>query len=216
METSELKSTIRTGCGKGPAGRMRRKGFLPAVLYGPQAEPVLLTITIADLLSLLKKREEHVFITLKIDQNGTPLERLSVIKELQIEPVTGKPLHADFYEISMDHEFHFDIPLHFVGTPTGVEEEQGELLHLKRDLRVSCLPAKLPEFIEIDISGLHIGDSLKVQDLAIAEGITVHDYPDTALVTVVAARVSGEAEGTEEPVPVAPEVIKQKSAESED
>ena len=214
MEISELKTAIRKERGKGPSGRLRKRGYLPAVFYGPQAETIQLSISTADLLSLLKKKEEHVFIKLIIDQDGDPQERLSVIKELQVEPASGKLLHVDFYEIRMDHEIHFDIPLHFVGIPVGVEEEQGEILYLKRDLKVSCLPAKLPEFIEVNVESLHTGDALKVEDLVIDEAITILDHADTALATVVAPRVPVEAEAVEEQG-AAPEVIRQKTTESE-
>lgn len=132
-----------------------------------------------------------------------------------MEPASGRPLHVDFYEIRMDQELHFDIPLHFVGTPVGVGEESGEILHLKRELKASCLPAKLPEFIEVNVSGLHIGDSLKVQDLSIDEGINILEHGDTALVTVVAPRVAAEAEAAEG-LGATPEVIRQKVTESEE
>jgi len=215
MEITELKSAIRKGRGKGPARRLRQIGLLPAVFYGAHSEPVALVITSADLISLWRKKEEHVFIRLIIEQDGAPLERLSVIKEVQVEPASGRPLHVDFYEISMDQELHFDIPLHFVGTAVGVEDESGEILHLKRDLKVSCLPTKLPEFIEVSVSGLHVGDSIRVQDLMIDEGITILEHADTTLVTVVAPRIPLEAEAATEPG-AAPEVIRQKVEESED
>jgi large subunit ribosomal protein L25 len=217
MEVSELKATTRRERGKGPAGRMRRGGSIPAVLYGPAAESILLKIDGGDLLALLKKKEEHVFIKLLIDDDNSPQERLSIIKELQIEPLTGSPQHADFYEITLDHEFHFEVPVHFTGTPAGVGEEEGELLFLRREIKVSCLPTQLPEFIAADISGLHVGDSLKIEELTIGEGITVHDPADTTLVTVVAGRHAAGAVEAEEGVAVsAPEVIKQKAPAAED
>jgi len=212
MEISELKARVRTEHGKGPAGRLRRQGLLPAVLYGPRAVPVHLTVDRRALLALLKQMQEHIFIKLLIEENGNAYERLSIVKELQTDPVTGWPLHVDFYEISMDRTFHFDLPLHFTGTPVGVSEEQGELLHLKRDVRVSCLPSQLPEFLELDISGLHVGDSLKVQDLTILAGVIVHEQADTALVTVVAQRAAEVEEGQTE-APPAPELTRQKGTE---
>lgn len=216
MEISELKATTRHERGKGPAGRMRRGGRIPAVLYGPSAETILLKVNSADMIALLKKKEENVFIRLLIDNNGSAQERLSIIKELQVDPLTGSPQHLDFYEITMDHEFHFEVPVHFDGTPVGVAEEEGELLFLKREIKVSCLPMKLPEYIAADIAGLHVGDSLKIEDLAVGEGVTVHEHGETTLVTVVAGRRAGEVEEAEEGAASAPEVIKQKAPVAED
>jgi large subunit ribosomal protein L25 len=102
----------------------------------------------------------------------------------------------------MDQKLTLDVPLHLTGTPVGVENG-GELMHLKRDLKVSCLPGDLPDFIEVDVSGLEIGDSLKVQDVPVQEGITVLDSSDVGVAMVFmskgaaskAAEAEEEAEG---------------------
>jgi large subunit ribosomal protein L25 len=217
MEISELKASVRQERGKGPARRLRSKGFVPAIFYTPRAESTSLAVSAVDLLNLLKKKEENVFIKLIIADKDKPLEKITQIKEVQIEPVSGKPLHADFYEIALDQKLHFEIPIHFTGTAVGVAEEGGELLHLKRDLKVSCLPMKLPEFIELNVSVLRIGDSIKVADLNLDEDITVLDHGDTAIATVVAPRISAEAKEAEAAeTQSAPEVIKQKAAEREE
>jgi large subunit ribosomal protein L25 len=216
MEVSELKAVVRdeTETGKGPARRLRNKGFTPAVFYGAGAETLTMSVSTVDLRTILKGKEENVFIKLMIDNKGKKLEKLSVIKELQSQPVSRKFLHADFYEISMDHEVTLDVPLHFKGTAVGVTNG-GELLHQKRDLKVSCLPTALPEFIEIDVSGLDIGDSLKVQDITVAKGITIIDSADAVVASVVTTRaaVAAATEPVEEAAPKAPEVIKQKVVE---
>jgi len=109
-------------------------------------------VNAADLLKIMKKRKENIFIKLLIE-GEEQLERLSLIKEMQIEPVSRRVYHADFYEIRMDHKLTIDVPLRFTGTPVGVLNG-GDLQHLKRDLKVSCLPTALPDFIEVDVSGL--------------------------------------------------------------
>lgn len=98
METTELKACIRKESGKGPARRLREKGLIPAVFYGPQTETLLLSINSSDLLKLL--REGNKFIRLVIDDEGRKMEKFSVLKELQTNPVTGRFYHADFCEIS--------------------------------------------------------------------------------------------------------------------
>jgi len=217
MEISELKASVRQERGKGPARRLRAQGFVPAIFYNPQAESIPMAVSTVDLMKLLKKREEHVFIKLIIADKDKSFDKITQIKEVQVEPVSGNPYHADFYEIALDHKLHFDIPIHLTGTAVGVDEEGGELLHLKRDLKVSCLPMKLPEYVELNVSLLRVGDSLKVADLSFDEDITVIDHGDTAIVTVVAPRVAAEArEEEEEKQATAPEIIKQKPSEREE
>jgi large subunit ribosomal protein L25 len=120
-----------------------------------------------------------------------------MIKELQSEPLTGKFQHVDFYEVSMDHKITSEVPLHFTGTAKSVEIGDGELQHIRRELKVSCLPTALPDFITVDVSGLDIGDVFKVKDLELAEGITVIEAEDTPIVSVVAAKVSAAPEAAE-------------------
>lgn len=199
MEATELTACLRTETGKGPARRFRKEGRVPAVFYGGGAEAVPLSLNAADLLQIVKKKE-NIFIKLIIE-GEKPAEKLAIMKELQVEPVSRRFLHADFYEIRMDHKLTIDVPIAFTGTPVGVTNG-GELQHLKRDLKVSCLPADVPDSITLDVSGIEIGHSLKVQDIRVPEGITVLDHPDVgvAMVAVVKASVP-KAEAVEGAAP---------------
>ncbi|MDO9559227.1 MAG: 50S ribosomal protein L25/general stress protein Ctc [Syntrophales bacterium] len=215
MEAIELNALIRKETGKGPARRLRMAGGVPAVFYGPSAEAMLLSVNAVDLLKLLRKREENVFIRLIIEDGGKKHEKMSMVKEVQMEPVTRRFYHADFYEISMDRPFTFDVPIHFKGTPAGVENG-GELQHVKREIKVSCIPTKLPDFIEVDISGLNIGDHLRVSDVVAMDGLTLLDDGESVIATVSppkAAATTLEAEAPEEQAE--PEVVGQKGAKSE-
>jgi large subunit ribosomal protein L25 len=188
MEATELKACIRTESGKGPARRFRKEGLMPAVFYGKGEKAIHLSVNAAELLKIVRAQKENVFIKLVID-GEKKLEKLSLIKELQIEPVSRKFYHADFYEVRMDQRLTLDVPLHFAGIPVGVVNG-GELQHLKRDLKISCLPSALPDFIEIDVTGLEIGDSIKVQDIRVPEGITVLDPGDVGVAMVAIVKVS--------------------------
>jgi len=204
MEAAELNVQIRQEVGKGPARRLRNAGSIPAVFYGRHTRGLMLAVRTAELIKLLHGGEENVFIRLSFDEAGKRREKLVMIKELQTHPLTGKPRHVDFYEISEDHAFTFELPLHFSGVPVGVENG-GELQHLKREIKVSCLPSKLPEAIPVDIRALDVGDSLKIGGLAIPEGITVLDHADVAVVSVSAKKeakaeaAEGEEEALKEP-----------------
>ena len=195
MEINELNAGVRTAAGKGHARRLRKEGLAPAVFYGPGAATMLLTVNAAALMKLQKK-EENAFIKLIITDQGKSIEKLSVLKELQIEPVSRALVHADFYEITMDHKITLDIPIHFSGKPKGVEAG-GELHLLKRELKISCLPLSRPEFIIADIGELTIGHSIKVHDLSPGEGVTILDHADAVLATVSAMKetVTTEAAG---------------------
>ena len=195
MEVSELNVHVRNQSGKGHSRRLRIKGFIPAVFYGPKSESIQLAVNKSELMKLLKSKEENVFIKLLID-DGKNMEKLSMIKEIQTDPLTKRLIHADFYEIRMDQMITFDIPIHFIGVPVGIDNG-GELHHLKRDVKVSCLPGKLPDFIEVDVSSLDIGDAIRVQDIKIAEDITILDPEDAPIATVSTTRVTREGEAGE-------------------
>jgi len=188
MEATELKAFTRKETGKGPARRFRMEGSIPAVFYGRGEEAIPLSVNAADLLKVIKAKKENIFIKLMIEGEKN-MEKLSLIKELQIEPVSRRFYHVDFYEIRMDHKLTLDVPIRFAGTPVGVTNG-GELQHLKRDLKISCLPSVLPDFIEIDVTGLEIGDSIKVQDIRVPEGVTVLDPGDVGVAMVAVVKVS--------------------------
>lgn len=211
MEISELSARVRNQSGKGPARRLRSEGFIPAVFYGPKAESTKLTVNAKALMKLLKDKEENVFIKLIIGDENC-IEKLSMIKELQTDPLTKRLLHADFYEIRMDQKITFDIPIHFIGEPVGVDNG-GELHHLKRDVKVSCLPGKLPDFIEVDVSSLDIGDAVRVQDIKIAEDITILDPEDAAIATVSTTRVAREEVETTEETEAEPARVEKEAKE---
>jgi large subunit ribosomal protein L25 len=197
MEATELKACVRKESGKGPARRFRKEGLIPAVFYGRGEEAISLSVNAADLRKIIKEKKENVFIRLLIEGEKS-LEKLSMIKELQIEPVSRRFRHADFYEIRMDQRLTLEVPLRFIGTPVGIEKG-GELQHLKRDLKIACLPSALPDFIEVDVSKLDIGHSIKVQDIPVPEGISVLDPGDVGVAMVAVVKVSvPQAEGVAE------------------
>jgi large subunit ribosomal protein L25 len=189
MEITDLEVQIRKEQKKGPARRLRQKGLIPAIFYGRSAENILLAVKNDELVKLHKEKKDHAFIKLIIDDGGPKkLEKLSLIKELQFQPLTGKFYHADFYEVDMKTKLTFEVSLQFVGKAIGVENG-GELQHIKRVVKVSCLPENLPDHIEVDVASLDIGDSIKIKELKLADGITVLDPADAAVVAVAAIKV---------------------------
>jgi len=217
MEVVELKAQVRKGSGKGVSRKLRASGSIPAVLYGSGSDSTSLSIRSAELVDLLRaEKGEAGFIKLIIQGEGQNLEKLSMIKELQTNPVTHTLIHADFYEIRMDRKLTMDVPLHLIGQPIGVEMG-GEIHQFKRDLKVSCLPSAMPKFVELDISALDIGNTLRVADVKLAQGVEILDSDDAQIISVVAKRAIEEEKPVEEAeaAPAEPEVITEKKAAKE-
>ncbi len=207
MEISNLAAQVRKEQKKGPARRLRQQGFVPAIFYGGNTQNIQIAVKSSDLLKLQKEKKDHAFIKLIIDDGGSAVEKLSVIKELQKQPLTGKYYHVDFYEVDMKKKLTFDVALNFVGKCVGVELG-GELQHIKREVRILCLPTALPNHIDVDITDLGIGHSIKVKDIKVDDSITLVDPPEAAVVAVAAVKVAKAAAAEEgaaaESAPAAP------------
>jgi large subunit ribosomal protein L25 len=198
MEVTDLAAQVRKEQKKGPSRRLRQEGFVPAVFYGRAAENILLSVKNDELTKLRKDKKDHAFIKLIIDDGGSKkLEKLSLIKELQLQPLTGKLYHADFYEVDVKRKITMEVSLNFLGNAVGVEKG-GELQHLRRNVKISCLPLDLPDHIDVDVTSLEIGDSIRIRDLKVADGVTLLDRPDTSVVSVAAVKVAKVEAAAEE------------------
>jgi len=209
MEAVALRASARKTSGKGPARRARTSGLIPAVFYNPKAESLMLTVSAADMKIILKKKDENVFINLQIEDEGKSTDRMSIIKDIQIDCLTGQIIHIDFYEISMDHKLTVDVPVHFEGAQE-VVKQGGELLIMKKEVSISCLPSILPDHFAVDISGLKAGEALRVRDLPLTEGMTILESEDTILAMVSITREEAKPEAEEEAAKE-PEAVKQKA-----
>lgn len=200
MKAVKLNASIRNESGKGAARKIRAAGSVPAIFYGYETESTMIQVDSSELINIVEQgKGGSLFVKLGIKPDtGKKAEKLSIIKDLQIDSLKKKVIHADFYEIGMNRKLTIDLPIVLEGTPAGVEDG-GELQQLKRDVKISGLPSTLPEEVEIDISQLNIGDSIKIGDLSFAEDIDVLDAEDIAIASVVATRVSAldEEEGEE-------------------
>jgi large subunit ribosomal protein L25 len=218
MEITDLAAQVRKEQKKGPARRLRQQGFVPAIFYGGHTDNIQLAVKSSDLFKLYKEKKNHSFIKLIIDDGGQKLEKLSLIKEVQTQPLTGKYYHADFYEVDMKKKLAFDVTLNFTGKAVGVENG-GELQHIKREVKVLCLPADLPDHIDIDITAIEIGHSIKVKDIKVSDALTILDTPDAAVVSVAAVKVvkveAAEAASAEGEAAAAAEPAKDEKKEKE-
>ena len=198
MDLIELKTKIRTTTGNGPARRLRVSGQIPAVLYGPKTEPVLLSVDKSDLELLFKKGGiGQVVLNLVIQKNGETLTMPAMIKELQTHPLSRNFIHIDFYEIKMDQKISAKIPVITTGKAKGVEAG-GILQIIRRELEVECLPLEVPESIEVDISDLDIGDSIHLGQIHVEGEIEFLEEDDYTVVTVSSPKMEEEPEEEEE------------------
>lgn len=198
MSMLTLAAVLRDTKGKGAARKLRRQDNVPAVFYGPSSNPMMLRIEKSALERLLREAGgENILLNLEIaGAEGAIDRRSAMIKDLQTDPLKGVVLHADFYEISMDKAISVNIPIELKGIPAGVENG-GVLQHVRRELAISCLPNALVEKLELDVSGLDVGDAVHISDIQLPQGITALDEGHLT-VAVVAAPTAQAGEGAEE------------------
>ncbi|MGQ0695719.1 MAG: 50S ribosomal protein L25 [Nitrospiraceae bacterium] len=182
----DLTAVARDRAGKGAARSMRRAGKVPAVLYG-QGECLLVTVDPEELIKILKSRAgSTALISLTVTGVKSKPNRTALLRDYQVDPVSGTVLHADLFEISMSKPIRVKVPIQIIGgVPAGVKEG-GVLHHNMRDLHVECLPAALPDHIEVDASALNIGDGIHLKEIAPREGVRFLDDPDQMVVSVAA------------------------------
>ena len=198
MELIELKTNIRTTVGNGPARRLRQTGQIPAVLYGPKTESVLLSVNKNDLDLVLKKgRSGQIILNLVIQNNGETYTQPAMIKELQVHPVSRRYLHIDFYEIDMDRKITVGVRVVTTGKSVGVERG-GILQIIRRELEVECLPFEVPESIVIDITDLDMGDSVHVKDISLDGDVEFLGESNLTVVTILTPKLEEEPEAEEE------------------
>ena len=188
MEQIELNATVRKTTGNSPARELRRGGQIPAVLYGPQTEPILLSVNIKELEQIFKRGNIGSIILNLVIQNGKKITKPAMIKELQSHPVSGNFIHIDFYEIDMQRRIRVGVPVVTRGKAAGVEEG-GMLQIVRREVEVLCLPTAIPDVIELDVTHLNIGDSIHVHEIPFASDVEIPADVDYTVVTVLAPKV---------------------------
>ena len=210
MEQFELNVTVRNTTGNSPARELRRGGHMPAVLYGPQTEPILLTVNIREFEQIIKNSNIGSIILNLVIQNGKKITKPAMIKELQSHPVSGNLLHVDFYEIDMQRKINVMIPVVTKGKSKGVELG-GMMQIVRREIEVLCMPGDIPESIEVDITDMDIGDSLHVEEIALGDNIEIPADVNFTVVTVLSPKVEEVEEEVEEEL-VEGEAVEEEAA----
>jgi len=170
MQNFELNAEPRSNVGKGASRRLRLTGKVPGILYGTGKEPVSIQLDHDDLVHHLENEAFYSHIlTLKM---GADVQEV-VLRDLQRHPYRPKLLHIDLQRINMSEKITMRVPLHIINATVspGVKDEKGIVNSLMSQLEVICLPKDLPEYIEVDIAALHVGQSIHLGDLKLPEGV---------------------------------------------
>jgi large subunit ribosomal protein L25 len=216
-----LEAVKRGEFGKNEMRRLRGRGRIPGVLYGgpvgesgkPEGTPI--AVDPKSLMRILHSESgANTLITLTVDGgNATKV----MLREYQLDPITHRLLHVDFYRVAMDKLVRVTVPLVIRGEAPGVKQQGGILDFVHREIEVECLPADIPEHVEVDVSELMLGQSVRLRDLAAQVKWTPVSDPDLMLVHVITPKVVEEApkpaEGEVAAAPAEPEVIKKGKVE---
>jgi len=210
LETVEIEVHSREPGTKRKARRLRRSGKIPGILYGPKVEPVALELNSLEFMTRVAGMEGSHLVRLKSPAPALA-DKVALVKEMQYHPITGIVIHADLYEVDLTEKIQVRVPLHFVGKAAGVVRG-GILQPNVREIEVECLPLDIPQFFEVEVSQLDIGDSVHVEDLAMPGSVTAVYESNFAVVSVVpptveaaptvpGAAVEGEAVAAPEEAP---------------
>jgi large subunit ribosomal protein L25 len=217
MEAIYLEAMLREDAEVGKSHLLRKKNFVPCVVYGEGKKTLVLKIDRGHLIKFMHAHHggENIVITLKVSSPGheKAQEKAVIIKEIQTHPVNDEILHVDFNEISLTKRIIVKVPIRSIGEPVGVKQDGGTLEQVLWEIDVECLPTQIPEKLESDVANMKIGDIVQVKDLKIPEGALIKHEADAIVFNVVPPHkeevpveaVAAEAAPTEEP-----EVIKKE------
>ncbi len=197
-----VKAEKREGRGKNDSRRARLQGFVPVTVYGGEGEPVSALAPLRELAAILRSDAGHNSI-FTLDVEGVGASEV-MFHDRQIDPVRSRLVHADLKRLVKGQKIEVTVPIHLIGEPFGVREEEGVLEQLVREIEVRCDPRNIPDAINLDVTELKAHEVLHVSDIPVDENIEILDDPETAVATVGIVR--------EEPVE---EVAAEEGAEPE-
>ena len=208
-----VEAQTRTEFGKNSNRRLRASGLIPGVIYGSGRETMHVAVDPSEVVKILHSESGHnTIFKLAVEKDLADV----LIKDLQLDPLKGTLLHADFQTVSLDQVMAFQVPVDVQGTAVGVKTHGGILDLVMREIDVECLPGDVPDSLPIDVTELNIGDAVRVSDLAEDPKVQIMSDGDLVIAHVVAPRVEVEEEEVEEEEleeGAEPEVIKKGKAE---
>lgn len=217
MKSLSVQAKVRTAKGSRASRRIRREGFIPAVVYGAAKETLPLVVNPKEIVAILNSETGHNSIfTLEIEGHG---KQTVLIKDWLFEPVKSALLHADFYRIAMDKPIQVTVPIRTVGEAEGVKLQGGILEIVLREVEIECLPADIPDHITVDVTPLVFGTNFRVGDLKVDSKIKILSDANLTLAHITSVKeekpVAEAVEGAVPEAPAEPEVIKKGKVAAE-
>jgi large subunit ribosomal protein L25 len=195
-ERVRLKVQARESRGSAESRRLRANGLIPGVLYGNGGDAQAFSIEERELRKALTG-DHGLHAILDVVPEGSQKPRHAVLKEYQLDPTRARLLHIDLQEVRLDQAIHTQVVVELVGESEGVKEG-GVLSQIQREVNVEALPMEVPDRLELDVSAMNIGDTLRLSDLRVPEGVKLLDDPETVLATVTPPTKIEEPEVVEE------------------
>jgi large subunit ribosomal protein L25 len=193
----ELNAQARTLQGSGASRRLRRAGKVPGIIYGGEVAPQAIELDHKDLMiNMQKEAFQASILNLAV---GTSKQQV-LLRDAQFHPYKPQILHVDFQRVKATEELHISVPLHFINEDSapGVKLSHGQVNHVMTELDIQCLPKDLPEFIEVDVGTLEVGQTIHVADLKLPKGVRAgQQYDEDAIVVGIVGRAAAAAEGEE-------------------
>lgn len=187
--TAEIQAKKREETGKGAARRLRDEGRVPAVVYGGDIETTPISVDAGEAEYLFHQISvENTLVDLKLDGADEPLRTL--VREIQAHPYKSELIHVDFYVITEGKVIEVQIPVNLNGIPLGVRESEGVLEQIVHEIPVKCVPAEIPETVEIDVTELGMNEAIHVSDIDLGADVEIQLDPRRAICTVVAPKVA--------------------------
>lgn len=206
----------RKETGKNANRRLRKSGFIPAEIYGKGHNNVSVKVKFGDYFKYLHYTNNKRIMELEYQAEDGKSEVKAVLrKDVAIDPITKNIIHIDFYEFNANQPVRFNIPLHYEGQPIGVKQG-GTFQHEYDEVEIECLPKDAVDFIEVDVSNLGIGGTIKISDLNIPKGVKVLEDENTVVASVTMAAEETEETSLEEDGISEPEVISKGKEKEEE
>jgi len=181
-----VKAEKREGRGKNDSRRLRQEGKVPVSIYGAGGEAVAAVVELKDLAAILRSDSgQNTIFTIDMVGEGTGDV---IFHDRQIDALKGRLVHADLRRLAKGEKIEVTVAIHLIGEAEGLKEEGAVLNQQLREIKVLCEPSKIPEFLEIDVAHLEVNESVHVSDLHVAEGVELHELPETVVASIVVVK----------------------------